>query len=136
MYSIIAKANHSCYPNTAVIAPEASPGELICLRPIKAGEEIHVSYITEGELAKPAAQRQIHFSENWEFACSCRRCSAVTDDARRFCCPQVGCSGQCAALREEEELDTFLRVASCDRCGCLPSGDVVEQWARQECEVD
>eukprot|EP00927_Polykrikos_kofoidii_P010492 TRINITY_DN14426_c0_g1_i1.p1 TRINITY_DN14426_c0_g1~~TRINITY_DN14426_c0_g1_i1.p1 ORF type:complete len:408 (+),score=68.24 TRINITY_DN14426_c0_g1_i1:133-1356(+) len=99
VYPVISKTNHSCRPNTWVCVPEDGPGELICVRPIAAGEEITVSYLADWTLGWPVEERRRQCVRNWEFACACPRCRPPGggDDTRLFTCPDPKCAGRCAS---------------------------------------
>merc|ERR1711974_344979 len=128
IYPVISKANHSCVPNGYVSTHDDNKGEILCIRPITPGEEICVSYITDWQLALPITRRQELTFGNWEFKCQCFRCTSISDDARGFACPTIGCSGRCSIVRGG---DTILaidngstigpRVTHCDLCAMIPS---------------
>lgn len=153
IYPVIAKANHSCCPTAFVVAPEKGLGELICNRPIQAGEEVTVSYLSSGYLRQPTKERLTLLMDGWGFACCCFRCTASVDDMRRFTCPCPGCEGSCLALAEGSDRgdaaaeaalsegggpnssEAELLCAACSRCGVCPPCDVVEQWRAEEAKV-
>lgn len=146
----IAKANHSCSANAIVVAPEDGLGELICDRPIEAGEEITVSYLALQDLRKPAKHRQGLLRDGWGFACTCVRCMADVDDMRRFACPHPGCGGHCLAFadnagqrhleRYDVEVDTPIIDESefctpCNLCACRPPPVLANRWCTEEFKV-
>mmetsp|Transcript_22565 Transcript_22565/g.49919 ORF Transcript_22565/g.49919 Transcript_22565/m.49919 type:complete len:400 (-) Transcript_22565:179-1378(-) len=132
VYPLISKVNHSCTPNACVIAPENGPGEVICIKPIGAGDEVFVSYLCDSQLTHPLEDRATQFARNWEFVCSCPRCKALGDDTRRFSCPDDGCAGHCKGMTAES---SDLEVLPCDECGRMPEEDVVRGWADLEDEI-
>jgi len=132
VYPLISKANHTCHPNASVFAPETGNGELVCLRSIAAGDEVTVSYLGDGELARPVEFRQHQLMKRWEFTCSCSRCTAFGDDTRKFSCPRENCLGGCAALRHGAPDDATIL---CDVCGEEPCDEFQVDWLEAEIEV-
>lgn len=89
MYSFI---NHSCEPNAEIgDLAETYPSEtapvlkssgiaLFARRDIKAGEEIHVSYLDEEGLGQNRARRSAMLKGNWLSGdCMCARCKRVAE---------------------------------------------------------
>ncbi|KIH89592.1 set and mynd domain protein [Sporothrix brasiliensis 5110] len=70
----LAMANHSCLPN-AVVGFFGPKTWLRATEPIKAGDEITVSYI---DYTKPRAARQRGLA-HYNFTCTCRRCTENLD---------------------------------------------------------
>jgi len=135
VYPVISKANHSCTPNGSVYAYNNGHGEIYCIRPIACGDEVIVSYLTDWQLALPVTQRQQRFLQNWEFNCFCRRCTAASDDARKFSCPVTGCNGCCTLRQGDNDLEPFS-VSPCALCGHSPTPDVVAEWQTHEQEIE
>ncbi|KAI2642724.1 SET domain-containing protein [Xylaria nigripes] len=67
---LIGSANHSCEPNAIVVFNQPELG-IRALRPIKAGEEILVSY---QEATDPFGVRQAGLKDNYHFTCQCIKC--------------------------------------------------------------
>ncbi|KAG6917993.1 hypothetical protein DXG01_017003 [Tephrocybe rancida] len=78
VFDAISRANHSCAPNAAYKfnVPSFSLS-LRAVRPIKAGEEITITYCHQ---TKPKAQRQAELLP-YGFQCTCARCSDPSSDA-------------------------------------------------------
>lgn len=70
----LAMANHSCLPN-AVVGFFGPKAWLRAQEPIKAGDEITISYI---DYNKPHAARQRGLT-HYNFTCACRRCTEKLD---------------------------------------------------------
>lgn len=89
----ISHANHSCAPN-ALFVSTAGKWCLKALRPIRIGEEVCISYLSE-ELLYPAEVRRRLLWRSKCFLCRCARCSAVADPLRDRpcirCIPRTTC---------------------------------------------
>ena len=72
IFPAIAMANHSCDPNCAVITTAAGTLNVVTLRPIRASQELTVSYV---DLLHPRVQRRQYLLTSKNFHCSCLRCS-------------------------------------------------------------
>jgi hypothetical protein len=68
--------NHSCKPTCAVTCGANGVLEVKALRPIKAGDELTISYIdlTQGEF-KSVVNRRAALSDKYLFSCQCERCA-------------------------------------------------------------
>jgi hypothetical protein len=80
----ISRCNHSCAPNC-----EFSGGELFTIAPVRAGDELCISYIAGLHL--PTALRREQISSRFAFTCACSRCDAAP----------VARPGGCAAVTAE-----------------------------------
>lgn len=86
IYPTICLINHSCLPNAHSSWNDEEKHETIhATRPIKAGEEITISY----EPGKKFADRQAFLKKEFGFECNCSQCSLprhqrVASDARRL----------------------------------------------------
>lgn len=137
LFPILSKANHSCVANAAVRVHDGISGEIVCLRPISEGEEVTVSYLTNQQLGMPTQYRQSRLSELWEFTCSCARCACKHDDTRCLSCPQDGCGGHCALVREEYlEFAGPVSCTNCGSCGMELSEDFLMRGYTLENEVE
>lgn len=67
--------NHSCAPN-AFLSHQNMIGRLTTLRPIKAGDQIYISYLG-GISGETRRKRQQALQEGWQFDCACDRCKPV-----------------------------------------------------------
>lgn len=136
LYPTISKVNHSCTANATTITNEDC-GQLICLLPISAGEEIFSSYLSDVDLIRPIQQRREILSKGWDFQCSCPRCEALKDDTRRFSChalrsPPEPCEEQPEELKSECAgacLTSNGVLLPCDCCGFCPSES---SWLQRE----
>ena len=82
--------SHACAPNCFSFsdwdeAAKKFTRVVRSIRSIAAGEELTVSYLSEGILLQPRAQRQAELRHNFGFTCLCSRCSAtLTEGSRRL----------------------------------------------------
>lgn len=75
MFPVANCMNHSCLPN--VVSMSRSTNEtldVVAIRPIQPGDELHISYIDESE---PRAQRQRKLLKYYQFTCECEKCAAA-----------------------------------------------------------
>ena len=49
--------------------------EVRAIAPVKTGEQVFISYLSEAQLCLPADQRKRHLSTTYRFNCTCSRCS-------------------------------------------------------------
>ncbi|KAF8516572.1 hypothetical protein BU17DRAFT_76629 [Hysterangium stoloniferum] len=74
----INRCNHSCGPNAAPKwSLDTLSSSLYALRPIRAGEEITITYI---DPTHPQSDRVAKLQQNYRFTCDCPHCSLVLDD--------------------------------------------------------
>eukprot|EP00929_Paragymnodinium_shiwhaense_P009174 TRINITY_DN113230_c0_g1_i1.p1 TRINITY_DN113230_c0_g1~~TRINITY_DN113230_c0_g1_i1.p1 ORF type:complete len:512 (-),score=43.38 TRINITY_DN113230_c0_g1_i1:316-1851(-) len=66
--------NHSCQPNAIRQIFDDGWSVVLCVRPIKAGEEVLTSYLSE--LDKSGWQRRLEVFCKYGFLCTCPRCTA------------------------------------------------------------
>lgn len=111
---------NSCLPNAAVkFNTKTFAGELHALRPIKAGEEIYVSYCN---IEDPRAERQSHLKK-YGFTCSCELCSSP--DLEEFRRRMVFSVRKLAPFLDHKKIDKFSKEE-------LESAiKESTQWARQ-----
>ncbi|EJD43878.1 hypothetical protein AURDEDRAFT_88438 [Auricularia subglabra TFB-10046 SS5] len=83
VFPTLSRLNHSCRPNAnPQWNSETLTIELRALRPIRAGEEVTITY--SPDLLIPAYQRRASLREAYHFTCTCTACSdAAVSDARR-----------------------------------------------------
>ena len=101
--------SHSCGPN-AMWATVRDTFSIRAQRPMKAGDELTVSYLSEEFSLRPIAKRREHLQSTKFFACDCWRCTAELDDTRGFPIPKrFGTGPEC-----------FIRYSKLDKCvyGC------------------
>jgi hypothetical protein len=85
--------NHSCEPNTATEALSTGEVALIAVRPIKAGEEITISYLDEGGddedegeeggSAGWSLKKRQAALKDYGFTCTCPRCTREAEQQRQ-----------------------------------------------------
>lgn len=85
--------NHSCEPNTATEALSTGEVALIALHPIKAGEEITISYLEEGgedeeseeggSAAVWSLKKRQAALRDYGFTCTCPRCTRELEQQRQ-----------------------------------------------------
>eukprot|EP01060_Flectonema_neradi_P000676 TRINITY_DN10421_c0_g1_i1.p1 TRINITY_DN10421_c0_g1~~TRINITY_DN10421_c0_g1_i1.p1 ORF type:complete len:421 (+),score=57.54 TRINITY_DN10421_c0_g1_i1:78-1265(+) len=75
VYRVHSVTNHSCNPNAEVAYTENMDEGIYMLakRPIKAGDEVTISYVDEVE-NEPREKRQKYLLRNYRFSCTCLRC--------------------------------------------------------------
>jgi len=72
LFPIANCTNHSCLPNVASVSQHLDRKiDLVAIREIKAGDEIHISYIDE---TMPIEQRQKELLKLYLFNCKCEKC--------------------------------------------------------------
>eukprot|EP00658_Telonema_sp_P-2_P042897 TRINITY_DN30860_c0_g1_i1.p1 TRINITY_DN30860_c0_g1~~TRINITY_DN30860_c0_g1_i1.p1 ORF type:complete len:242 (-),score=67.22 TRINITY_DN30860_c0_g1_i1:28-753(-) len=74
IYNVGCLFNHSCHPNLEMQYDDEKNDETLvalCLRPIKAGDEICISYIDED---MTFYERQEQLAEHYLFDCGCSKC--------------------------------------------------------------
>jgi len=142
LYPTISKVNHSCAANATTIAAQDC-GQLMCVLPITAGEEIFSSYLSDVDLIRPIQQRRQILSKGWDFQCCCPRCKAFKDDTRRFSChglrspprdPREPGNGAMEMEEQKGECPGACLTADgvflpCDYCGFCPSES---SWLQRE----
>eukprot|EP00930_Biecheleria_cincta_P006415 TRINITY_DN107417_c0_g1_i1.p1 TRINITY_DN107417_c0_g1~~TRINITY_DN107417_c0_g1_i1.p1 ORF type:complete len:723 (+),score=112.05 TRINITY_DN107417_c0_g1_i1:45-2213(+) len=97
--------NHSCSPN-AVLQWHGAEAVLVCLRPIKAGEEVCISYVNECE---GVLSRRYFLLRQQGFLCLCARCQANFCGAGEDVLEGWLCHNCNSNLREEA-----IRCPSCN----------------------
>lgn len=74
----VGKTNHDCRPNAAYYVDQSTLMHITtAVRPIKAGEEITITYL---DPLAPRADRQERAQSHWGFGCTCPHCSATADE--------------------------------------------------------
>lgn len=74
----VGKTNHDCRPNAAYYVDQSTLMHITtAVRPIKAGEEITITYL---DPLAPRADRQERAQSHWGFECTCSHCSAAADE--------------------------------------------------------
>lgn len=74
----VGKTNHDCRPNAAYYVDQSTLMHITtAVRPIKAGEEITITYL---DPLAPHADRQERAQSHWGFGCTCAYCSATADE--------------------------------------------------------
>lgn len=87
--------NHSCLPSTTWRS--SWDGSARCpvyrvytTRPLAAGEELTVSYLTDAQLNMHPSRRKAELWRRYEFECACSRCVQPYDDTSVFLCKHCG----------------------------------------------
>ena len=76
LYEVLSRFNHGCAPSVC----REFLGEMAVvttLRDVAAGEELLISYLADGELARPTANRRATLRSKFNFVCECDRCGTV-----------------------------------------------------------
>ncbi|CAK9098337.1 SET domain-containing protein SmydA-8 [Durusdinium trenchii] len=82
--------SHDCNPNSNWVADEQLV--LRARRPIAAGEEVTISYLSDEELFEATMERRMRLRISKDFHCLCQRCSEHWDRSRGVRC-------RCGSLR-------------------------------------
>merc|ERR1719401_410149 len=92
LYTLIARANHSCDPNCGLGA--SSDGRLLfyALRDMSLGEEVDYSYLGGHFTLHPAPTRREQLLRAKLFECRCARCKAP-EEAPCAPCADKACGG-------------------------------------------
>ncbi len=90
IYRTVSRINHSCNPNAIVQTKEGDDnGQILkAATPIRAGDELSISYLPGLFLYADTATRQARLKADKYFHCSCSRCTGNTDAAWTIPCPQ------------------------------------------------
>jgi predicted Zn-ribbon and HTH transcriptional regulator len=91
VFNIITRMSHSC-ENNCHSYPVGQNYLCRVTRPIRAGEELTITYNAERNL-EPTHQRRYMYAQSKDFTCHCRRCDALGDDTRVFPCFDAKCKG-------------------------------------------
>lgn len=80
--------NHSCAPNVTLLSYDGY-NVLVTIRPIKAGEQIFVSYFRNDRIQHSKTDRNVYLLARSRFSCKCERCNgdkptAEEQDAMKF----------------------------------------------------
>lgn len=74
----VGKTNHDCRPNAAYYVDQSTLMHITtAVRPIKAGEEITITYL---DPLAHRADRQERAQSHWGFGCTCPHCSATAEE--------------------------------------------------------
>ncbi|RYO73756.1 hypothetical protein DL766_000568 [Monosporascus sp. MC13-8B] len=75
-FTEVSRLNHDCRPNCAYYFDHTTfAHKVIAVRDIAPGEELTISYY---DPLQPSSERRQRLSRDWGFACSCRSCTAGT----------------------------------------------------------
>lgn len=78
-YRVASYLAHSCSPNTEVRFPDNNNVlSIVATKPIKAGEELRVSYIRVGD--RNCSNRRSELETRWRFNCTCTKCLEETEE--------------------------------------------------------
>ncbi|CAG8578621.1 8821_t:CDS:2 [Paraglomus brasilianum] len=88
-YRVASYLTHSCEPNTEITFPKGNHKlSLVAISPIKAGDQLRVSYIPVGD--RDMNSRRSELEAKWKFRCMCPKCvsedsvPSETDDERNW----------------------------------------------------
>ena len=76
LFLMLAKFNHSCYPNAEIVVNEDATRDVIAIDDIEKGEEIVHNYLNN---VYEATSRRKEILERWNFHCNCRFCDMQED---------------------------------------------------------
>lgn len=78
-YRVASYLAHSCSPNTEVRFPDNNNVlSIVATKPIKAGEELRISYIRVGD--RNCSNRRSELETKWRFNCTCTKCLEETGE--------------------------------------------------------
>lgn len=81
LFELQSKINHNCRPNAEIQYNNSNHElQLIALRPIRANEEICISYLDSCQLERSRHSRQKYLTGNYVFLCQCELCLSQTND--------------------------------------------------------
>lgn len=131
IYEMACKISHSCAPNATWLTVSATGRRHVrALHPIARGDELTIDYIGNADMA-PTVSRRRELQQTKGFRCECVRCSAASDDTRRFHCVSAACpSGHHQAQQEDSEQPASL--APCCVCGAAADSEYVRQMLLAE----
>lgn len=91
----LALVNHACDANAVIVCPTMQRGSpsrmhLVAIRPIPAGEAVHISYV---DVATSRAERQTVLQERYGFSCACALCERTQWIDPRTALWCASCSG-------------------------------------------
>eukprot|EP00746_Dinoflagellata_sp_MGD_P167417 gnl/MRDRNA2_/MRDRNA2_98012_c0_seq1.p1 gnl/MRDRNA2_/MRDRNA2_98012_c0~~gnl/MRDRNA2_/MRDRNA2_98012_c0_seq1.p1 ORF type:complete len:510 (+),score=99.12 gnl/MRDRNA2_/MRDRNA2_98012_c0_seq1:120-1532(+) len=122
MYWFTSFMSHSCCPNVATYYV-GNNHALRARKHIAAGEEIHITYLTDERLLFSGHMRRWELWETKTFWCGCERCCSDLDLSRGFRCPKcwkgtvfAPCPGDGEA-ESEDPPEADLIGAVCGSCG-------------------
>ena len=72
LYPMVARVNHSCWPNVILSTNDNVVVELRALRDIRPGEELEISYVRMSKFATRRERRAM--LAEWDFTCACPVC--------------------------------------------------------------
>ncbi|CAL1150549.1 unnamed protein product [Cladocopium goreaui] len=142
LYNLACRANHSCAPCCRVSVAEGGQLRIVALRPILAGDEVTVSYLSELELLEVGSVRRKMLETTWDFRCTCSRCSAPDDRRSTLCRACIG-AGRPSGLVALQTRTVQLGGATaeleswsvCSKCGAVPEASVLTEseniWVRR-----
>ena len=83
LYEHLSRANHSCDPN--LMRTFAAQGLVVVstLRRVRTGEALHISYLSDEDLALPTDERRALLRTRFNFDCACSRCEPSSTAAKR-----------------------------------------------------
>lgn len=124
--------NHSCRPNCVwFTTQDGTCKEVRAISTIEVGEELTVDYV--GNVLDPTPQRRDDLLKTKGFMCECERCSAESDDTRRFkCISSVDTSCMGAHFLHQPTYSSAPILLDCDHCGAKATHDYVQVVMEEE----
>jgi len=123
---------HGCSPNSQVcfvVEGGITTLQLNCLRPIKKGEPVSISYIP---VYKPTAMRRELLLARYFFYCQCKQCTELPDLCRAFVCwfcpKNKKDQGVVVPCGDGSRLDQW----QCLQCGQHPTAEKVHEMLGAE----
>eukprot|EP00835_Amoeboradix_gromovi_P004447 NODE_347_length_10448_cov_0.163687.p1 type:complete len:405 gc:universal NODE_347_length_10448_cov_0.163687:1778-564(-) len=118
LFPLISKMMHSCSPNTFLIdRKDGLPVQIIATKPIKAGDIITRSYITDFDLFWTKSIRIEFISKFMHFTCFCERC-IMLDPFDSFLCSSCGgdiCYYQFSHIDDKVDIINSYKCLDCAR---------------------
>jgi len=110
LFNEISRLSHSCAANCVynIVGPACN---CYAISPIKAGEELTITYKEERDFS-PTHKRRELFAASKEFTCHCSRCDAMGDDTRQFDCVDPACKGVTMVHQPLGKKSLFVNLSS------------------------
>lgn len=78
---VLSLVNHSCAPNLINFAVD-NREVCVTIRPVKKGEQLFISYISQDGTMLPPQARQDHLKKYYDFDCKCEKCVSCAPGKR------------------------------------------------------
>ena len=117
LFPLISKMMHSCSPNTFLVdKKDEFPVQIVATKPIKKGDLLTRTYITDDDLFWSLSIRKEFLFNFMHFICLCERC-IILDPFDRFLCSCSGdiCFNQFSLVEEKVDIIEEFECTKCHR---------------------